>query len=64
MEQIRQKRNKRNRTKRYRIVNPFSGSWFPLWSLGLRVSCGLPCTDEPRIKLKEGDEVNVTRWKE
>jgi hypothetical protein len=63
VEQILQKHDKRERTREYKIVLPYSGSWFPLLSQGLRVTCRPPCTDEPRIPLLEGDVVRVTRWK-
>ena len=62
-EQILQKQDKRQRTREYRVVSAYSGSWFPMWSMGFRVACKPPCTDEPRIPLEEGDKVLVTRWK-
>ena len=62
-EQIRQKADKRIRTRVYQVVTPYSGSWCPLWSMGFRVACSPPCADEPRIPLDAGDEVAVTRWK-
>ena len=31
IEQIEQKTEKRHRTKEYRIVEGFAGSWFPFW---------------------------------
>ena len=62
-EQILQKQDKRHRTREYKIVLPFAGSWLPLWSMGWRVACHPPCTDEPRIQLVKGDHVRVTRWK-
>lgn len=62
-EQILQKRDKRLRTREYRILLSFSGSWCPLWSMGFRVACQPPCADEPRIPLNVGDVVHVTRWK-
>ena len=62
-EQICQKQDKRDRTRQYKIVSHYSGSWFPLWSQGFRVACKPPCSDEPRIALNPGDLVNVTRWK-
>ena len=62
-EQLDQKLEKRHRTKEYRIILEFSGSWFPFWSHGWRIALHPPCTDEPRIKLDKGDQVRVTRWK-
>ncbi|KAK5650884.1 hypothetical protein RI129_001913 [Pyrocoelia pectoralis] len=61
-EQMAQKTEKRHRTKLYNILYPASGAWFPI-TKGLRVCISIPCTDEPRIKLKRGDVVIVTRWR-
>jgi len=61
-EQLRQKEDKRERTREYQIVASYSGAWFPL-SQGLSVCCRPPCTDEPRIRLFAGSRVRVTRWK-
>lgn len=63
LEQLAQKNEKRMRTKTYTIIHPATGSWFPLWTHGLRVSCKPPCSDEPRIQLRPNDIVRVTRWK-
>jgi len=61
-EQLRQKEDKRGRTREYTATNHYSGAWCPL-SQGLGVACHPPCTDEPRIPLTPGDLVRVTRWK-
>jgi len=61
-EQLKQKEDKRERTREYLVTYPFSGAWFPL-SHGLSVCCHPPCTDEPRIPLNVGSLVRVTRWK-
>ncbi|KAF5305404.1 hypothetical protein FQR65_LT07730 [Abscondita terminalis] len=61
-EQISQKTEKRHRTKLYSILYPASGSWFPI-TKGIKVCLNPPCTDEPRIMLKPGDVVIVTRWR-
>lgn len=61
-EQLRQKQDKRERTREYQIVSSYSGYWFPL-SQGCGVCCHPPCTDEPRIRLAPGHMVRVTRWK-
>jgi len=61
-EQLRQKEDKRGRTREYQIVVPYSGKWLPL-SQGLGVCTHPPCTDEPRIVLQTGERVRVTRWK-
>lgn len=63
IEQIEQKQAKRHRTREYEIMTPYSGSWLPIWSMGFRVGCSPPCTDEPRIAIEKGDKVRVTRWK-
>lgn len=63
MEQLAQKADKRHRTREYKITADYSGSWFPLYSMGFSVAIRPPCTDEPRIKLTKGDTVKVTRWK-
>lgn len=62
-EQLDQKAEKRQRTREYQIVHSYSGAWVPIFSQGFGVACRPPCTDEPRIPLKLGDTVRVTRWK-
>ena len=44
VEQLLQKQDKRDRTREYRVVAPFSGAWLPLPSQGCRVACNPPCT--------------------
>lgn len=61
-EQLKQKALKRDRTQEYIVVEEYSGSLIPL-SKGCGMCCGIPCTDEPRIPVKKGDIVKVTRWK-
>jgi len=63
IEQLEQKAEKRLRTREYKIAKVYSGSWLPFWSMGCKVASRPPCTDEPRIQLKLGDTVKVTRWK-
>ena len=63
IEQLEQKAEKRLRTREYKIAKEYSGSWLPFWSMGCKIAVRPPCTDEPRIRLKVGDTVNVTRWK-
>lgn len=58
-----QKSEKRDRTRRYRIISKVTGSWLPLWSQGFKVCIHPPFTDEPRIALDIDDLVNVTRWR-
>lgn len=62
IEQICQKALKRERTVEYLIGIDYNGSWLPV-KMGWRVCVNFPCTDEPRIKVKVGDRVKVTRWK-
>ena len=62
IEQLKQKKEKKDRSKLYTIRHSYSGAIFPV-SKGLKVCCRPPFTDEPRIPLKIGDEVRVTRWK-
>jgi palmitoyltransferase len=62
IEQINQKALKRERTVEYVIGKTYNGSWLPL-RMGWRVCVNFPCTDEPRISIKVGDRVLVTRWK-
>jgi len=62
IEQIKQKEFKRERSIEYRVVESYSGKWFPV-RLGWRVFIQPPCTDEKRIQLQVGDQVAVTRWK-
>ncbi|XP_014676702.1 PREDICTED: palmitoyltransferase ZDHHC6-like [Priapulus caudatus] len=61
-EQKYQKEEKRTRAVKYTIVESYGGALLPV-SKGCRVLCGIPYSDEPRIRLETGDEVRVTRWK-
>ncbi|KAH7964733.1 hypothetical protein HPB49_001041 [Dermacentor silvarum] len=61
VEQILQKRDKRLRTRLYRVVRPYRGSYFPI-SHGCSVCMTAPLTDQPRIAVSPGDRVLVTRW--
>lgn len=62
IEQKAQKEEKRERSITYTIVEGYSGAFLPV-SKGCRIVCSIPYTDEPRIPLKPGDEVSVTRWR-
>ncbi|KAL3875783.1 hypothetical protein ACJMK2_033700 [Sinanodonta woodiana] len=62
IEQLKQKAVKRERTVQYIIVDDYHGSMLPI-SKGYDMCCGIPCTDEPRIPVRKGDRVDVTRWK-
>ena len=63
MEQIEQKKLKRERSLEYVAEMDYSGRWFPIVSFGWRVAFRPPCTDEMRLPLRTGDRVAVTRWK-
>jgi hypothetical protein len=60
-EQLEQKREKRQRTVRYEVVQPYKGSFFTL-HYGCRTCICIPCSDETRIPIEKGDYVLVTRW--
>lgn len=62
IEQIEQKKLKRERSLEYYVEREYEGRWFPI-SFGWRVCLHPPCTDEKRIALHVGDRVSVTRWK-
>lgn len=62
IEQIEQKKLKRERAVEYFVNTTFNGRWFPL-HFGIRVCFNPPCSDEKRLALKVGDKVVVTRWK-
>jgi hypothetical protein len=60
-EQLAQKLEKRQRTVRYEVIQPYSGSFITL-RYGLRTGICIPCSDEKRIPIEKGDFVLVTRW--
>ncbi|XP_039276617.1 palmitoyltransferase ZDHHC6 [Nilaparvata lugens] len=62
LEQRSQKQEKRLRTRAYSVVRGYSGRWLPLVH-GWRVLTHPPFTDEPRIPLRVGETVLVTRWR-
>lgn len=57
---------KQRNSSLYRIVSPYNGRFFPLFSQGFRVCLSFPINDDPRLVLNVGDEVLVThchkRW--
>lgn len=61
-EQQHQKIEKRQRTRTMVIKNDYSGTIFPL-HLGCIICIKQPISDEPRLELKKGDIVKVTRIK-
>lgn len=62
-EQKQQKEDKRLRQRTYVTVHPYSGRYFPWCSQGFCACIRTPINDEPRLKLVNGNKVNVTRWK-
>lgn len=60
IEQMEQKKEKRQRSIVFAVNRPFSGAMCPL-SHGARVCCCPPCIDEQRLKLQLGDQVLVSR---
>lgn len=60
-EQIEQKREKRQRTIRYKVTQSYKGSFFTL-RYGLSTCICIPCSDETRIQIEKDDFVFVTRW--
>lgn len=63
IEQIEQKKIKRERCVEYVVEKAYSGRWFPFISFGIMVCLRPPCSDETRIPLRIGDKLAVTRWK-
>lgn len=61
-EQILQKKEKLNNSTLVRIVSPYNGRFFPLFSQGIRVCLSFPINDDPRLQLEVGEEVLVTHW--
>ncbi|CAG9795361.1 unnamed protein product [Diatraea saccharalis] len=59
-EQQAQKLDKRLRSRLYRITEPYSGWWVPLFRYP-KAAVNVPCTDEHRLVLTPGDVVRVTR---
>ncbi|KAH9390064.1 Palmitoyltransferase zdhhc6 [Tyrophagus putrescentiae] len=59
-EQILQKREKLENSSLCRVVEPYNGRFFPLFSQGCRVCITFPINDDPRMALEVGDEVLVT----
>lgn len=62
-EQILQKKEKRHRSKTYKVIAEYNGKWFPLFSQGWRTCLKFPLSDEARISLNVNDVISVTRWK-
>ncbi|CAK8683008.1 unnamed protein product [Clavelina lepadiformis] len=60
IEQMKQKILKRNREVPFDVIRAYSGSWFPI-THGVSTCCCIPFTDEPRISVKPGDRIIVSR---
>ncbi|OWR45252.1 hypothetical protein KGM_210245 [Danaus plexippus plexippus] len=60
MEQKAQKADKAVRSRVYAAASTYSGRWVPLLQYP-RAALGPPCSDEPRLSLRVGDRVKVTR---
>lgn len=63
VEQLSQKEEKRVHSVRYVATQDYRGSLFPV-SLGCKVACCFPWTDDPRMPVKVNDVIMVTRWQE
>lgn len=60
LEQLKQKKEKRDRTVIFVGVAAYSGAWLPV-SWGLRTCCCIPVSDEPRIPVAVGEKLEVSR---
>ncbi|KAH0623743.1 hypothetical protein JD844_006839 [Phrynosoma platyrhinos] len=60
IEQLKQKADKRVRSVKYQAIEDYSGACCPL-TKGLRTFFTTPCTEEPRITLRKGDQILATR---
>jgi hypothetical protein len=62
VEQLEQKREKRQRSAMYVITKHFTGTMCP-WKYGPPVVCCQPCIDEQRMKVEPGHHVLVSRFR-
>ncbi|XP_065335357.1 palmitoyltransferase ZDHHC6 [Cloeon dipterum] len=62
VEQLLQKQEKRQRARKYEVIRSYSGSWLPVTHGFYTFFCP-PYSDEPRLRLRQGSIVLVTRWK-
>jgi len=62
IEQMEQKKEKRQRSVMFAVNRPFNGALCPL-SHGARVCCCPPCMDEQRLKVQPGDQVLISRMR-
>jgi palmitoyltransferase ZDHHC6 len=61
-EQLMQKREKRQRARKYEAIHRYSGAWLPI-SHGFKTFFCPPFSDELRLRLHPGEILTVTRWK-
>ncbi|OTF71510.1 palmitoyltransferase ZDHHC6-like protein, partial [Euroglyphus maynei] len=59
-EQIQQKKDKIDNASIYRIVRPYNGRYFPLFTQGFKVCITFPINDDNRLAVETGDEILVT----
>lgn len=59
-EQLQQKKDKIDNASLYRIIRPYNGRFFPLFSQGFKVCITFPINDDPRLVIESGDEILVT----
>nr|XP_027196265.1 palmitoyltransferase ZDHHC6-like [Dermatophagoides pteronyssinus] len=59
-EQILQKKDKIDNAAIYRIIRPYNGRFFPLFSQGFKVCITFPINDDNRLSVETGDEILVT----
>lgn len=59
-EQLKQKKDKRVRSVRYKVIEDYSGACCPL-NKGLKTFFTSPCTEEPRIRIQKGEFILATR---
>jgi len=60
IEQLKQKEKKKKRIVLYYGIEDYSGRLLPC-SKGLKTACCIPYSDDPRIPIKKGDCLHVTR---
>ena len=60
IEQLQQKLEKRDRLIRFDVIHAYSGHWIPV-THGVCTAIRLPCTDEPRVAIKPGEKIMVSR---
>lgn len=60
IEQLKQKKEKRERMVTFVAHESYSGRWLPV-TKGLKTTVCLPISDEPRIPLSVGDYIDVSR---